>query len=191
MTISNIHNKKKPRKTETPNHVAHQSSLIYLSDFVIDLFIILLCVEFLQYQHSIQYSLHIVDSNPPTPALCLSLLFPYLHTFNLPGKTGDLGKEMCPLRFILVFFSAILAGYFAWRSFRSSPDELDAAFSEDLIAEKSPVSRDDDKQERNLKLMIQNGFWAFVDMASGRYLWRNFKEMKKTEEKVKASQHEF
>jgi hypothetical protein len=27
--------------------------------------------------------------------------------------------------------------------------------------------------------MIQNGFWVFVDMASGSYLWRNLKEMKK------------
>ena len=69
---------------------------------------------------------------------------------------------MCPLRFILVFFSAILAGYFAWRSFRSSPDELDAAFSEDLVAEKSPVSKDDDKQEKNLKLVSFPSFPSWV-----------------------------
>lgn len=91
---------------------------------------------------------------------------------------------MCPLRFILVFFSAILAGFLAWRSFRSTP-ELDTAFSEDFVADKQ-ASSNDDKQERNLKMMIQDGFWVFVDMASGRYLWRNLKGMK-TVEKVKSS----
>jgi len=24
--------------------------------------------------------------------------------------------------------------------------------------------------------MIQSGFWVFVDMASGRYLWRNLRQ---------------
>ncbi|KNA17665.1 hypothetical protein SOVF_077870 [Spinacia oleracea] len=89
---------------------------------------------------------------------------------------------MCPLRFILVFFSAILAGFLAWKSFRSAP-ELDTAFSEDLVADK-PASSMDDHQEKNLKMIIQDGFWVFVDMASGRYLWRNLKGMK-TVEKVK------
>ncbi|KAL8142847.1 hypothetical protein V2J09_015879 [Rumex salicifolius] len=76
---------------------------------------------------------------------------------------------MCPLRFILVFFSAILAGYFAWRSVRSSP-EIDLTAAEDLVQVR-------DKQERNIRGMIQQGFWVFVDMASGKYLWRNLKEM--------------
>ncbi|GAB4843726.1 hypothetical protein Ancab_013691 [Ancistrocladus abbreviatus] len=118
---------------------------------------------------------------------------------------------MCPLRFILVFFSAVLAGYFAWRTFRSSPEIDTGITSEDLLVEK--VLPKDDKEGRNLKRvmnelafffffffnflflefcvlflmlgnggvlqMVQDGFWVFVDMASGRYLWRNFKEMKK------------
>lgn len=58
---------------------------------------------------------------------------------------------MCPLRFILVFFSAILAGFLAWKSFRSAP-ELDTAFSEDLVADK-PASSMDDHQEKNLKMV--------------------------------------
>uniref|UniRef100_A0A151UGH9 Uncharacterized protein n=1 Tax=Cajanus cajan TaxID=3821 RepID=A0A151UGH9_CAJCA len=29
---------------------------------------------------------------------------------------------MCPLRFILVFFSAALAAYFAWTTVRSTPE---------------------------------------------------------------------
>ncbi|XP_061943634.1 uncharacterized protein LOC133667935 [Populus nigra] len=82
---------------------------------------------------------------------------------------------MCPCRFILVFFSAVLAGYFAWRTVRSSP-EIDDMVSDHSPAEKTSL---EDKQEFNLKRMIQNGFWVFVDMASGSYLWRNLKEMKK------------
>jgi hypothetical protein len=30
--------------------------------------------------------------------------------------------------------------------------------------------------------MIQNGFWVFVDMASGRYLWRNLRQTNKNVE---------
>ncbi|KAI7993937.1 hypothetical protein LOK49_LG11G00332 [Camellia lanceoleosa] len=82
---------------------------------------------------------------------------------------------MCPLRFILVFFSAILAGYFAWRTVRSFPD-MDILTLEGSQTEKTSSK---DKQELDLKKMIQNGFWVFVDMASGGYLWRNLREMKK------------
>ncbi|KAF3442214.1 hypothetical protein FNV43_RR16130 [Rhamnella rubrinervis] len=88
---------------------------------------------------------------------------------------------MCPMRFILVFFSAILAGYFAWRTVRSSPGaEID--FLDDSNNEKLPSK----EQQFNFKRMVQNSFWVFIDMASGRYLWRNLKEMKK-EERVKSS----
>ncbi|CAA7061413.1 unnamed protein product [Microthlaspi erraticum] len=75
---------------------------------------------------------------------------------------------MCPLRFLLVFFSAILAGYFAWKTVSSSPE---------LISDDSPVELND-KQGLNFKKKMENGFWVFVDMASGKYLWRNFKEMR-------------
>ncbi|KAI7998887.1 hypothetical protein LOK49_LG10G03071 [Camellia lanceoleosa] len=89
---------------------------------------------------------------------------------------------MCPLRFILVFFSAILAGYFAWKTVRSMPD-MDIMTSEGSPMEKTSSK---DKQELDWKKMIQNSFWVFVDMASGRYLWRNLREMKK-DENVKSS----
>ncbi|ESQ41813.1 hypothetical protein EUTSA_v10015170mg [Eutrema salsugineum] len=75
---------------------------------------------------------------------------------------------MCPLRFLLVFFSAILAGYFAWKTVSSSPD---------LNSDDSPVELND-KEGLNFRKKMENGFWVFVDMASGRYLWRNYKEMK-------------
>ncbi|MBA0716383.1 hypothetical protein Golax_015216, partial [Gossypium laxum] len=88
---------------------------------------------------------------------------------------------MCPMRFLLVFFSAILAGYFAWRTVRSSSD-IDGQVSED--SEKIIVK---DKQEFSFKRMVQNGFCVFVDMASGKYLWRNFKELK-NDKKMKNSE---
>ncbi|CAN8255942.1 unnamed protein product [Cochlearia groenlandica] len=75
---------------------------------------------------------------------------------------------MCPLRFLLVFFSAILAGYFAWKTVSSSPE---------LNSDESPIESDD-KQGLNFKRKMENGFWVFVDMASGRYLWRNLKEIR-------------
>ncbi|KAE8678133.1 putative glutamate dehydrogenase [Hibiscus syriacus] len=86
---------------------------------------------------------------------------------------------MCPMRFLLVFFSAILAGYVAWRTVRPSPD-TEGEVSED--GEKIVVK----EEEFSFKRMVQNGFWVFVDMASGKYLWRNLKELK-NDEKVKSS----
>ncbi|KAK4769680.1 hypothetical protein SAY87_030212 [Trapa incisa] len=88
---------------------------------------------------------------------------------------------MCPLRFILVFFSALLAGYFAWRTVRSSPG-IDPSLQEAASDDTAPRK---EAGELNFKKVIQDGFWVFVDMASGRYLWRNFKEMR-SQEKAKA-----
>ncbi|KAK7380638.1 hypothetical protein VNO78_33153 [Psophocarpus tetragonolobus] len=76
---------------------------------------------------------------------------------------------MCPLRFILVFFSAVLAGYFAWKTVRS--DTKMDVFSEDSAEEDKSLK----KEDFDFKKMIENGFWGFVDMASGRYLWRNLR----------------
>jgi len=49
---------------------------------------------------------------------------------------------MCPLRFILVFFSAVLAGYFAWRTVRSSP-KIDLASDDSIEEEKSSFKKED------------------------------------------------
>ncbi|GAU47821.1 hypothetical protein TSUD_137890 [Trifolium subterraneum] len=81
---------------------------------------------------------------------------------------------MCPLRFILVFFSALLAGYFAWRTVSSSP-KIDLDSDDSIVEEKSSFK----KEDFDFKKMIQNGFWVFVDMASGRYLWRNLRQTNK------------
>ncbi|CAG7891640.1 unnamed protein product [Brassica rapa] len=72
---------------------------------------------------------------------------------------------MCPLRFVIVFFSVVLAGYFTWKTVDSSP-ELDSP---------GEAKEKDDKQGLGFKRKMYNGFWMFVDMASGRYLWRNLK----------------
>ncbi|CAF2342575.1 BnaA10g16670D [Brassica napus] len=74
---------------------------------------------------------------------------------------------MCPLRFLLVFFSAVLAGYFAWKTVSSSSPEDDD--SPDELNEKQGLC---------FRKRMENGFWVFVDMASGKYLWRNLKEMR-------------
>ncbi|GMH18749.1 hypothetical protein Nepgr_020590 [Nepenthes gracilis] len=74
-------------------------------------------------------------------------------------------------------FSAVLAGYFAWRSFRSSSDVDIRKTPEDSATEKAASK--DDKGRRNITTMIRDVFWLLVDMASGSYLWRTFKEMKK------------
>ncbi|KAI0494538.1 hypothetical protein KFK09_024676 [Dendrobium nobile] len=80
---------------------------------------------------------------------------------------------MCPLRFILVFLSATLAGYFAWKSIRSPTS---CAALEDPDGEEH--SEGELKKDRSVRVgrMIGDGFWMVLDMASGRYLWRIIKE---------------
>ncbi|XP_054799947.1 uncharacterized protein LOC129304347 [Prosopis cineraria] len=75
---------------------------------------------------------------------------------------------MCPLRFILVLFSALLAGYLAWTTLRFS-SELETSSATDRSPSKT--------QDFNFKKMIRNGFWLLVDMASGKYLWRNLRSL--------------
>uniref|UniRef100_A0A7N0UWC3 Uncharacterized protein n=1 Tax=Kalanchoe fedtschenkoi TaxID=63787 RepID=A0A7N0UWC3_KALFE len=74
---------------------------------------------------------------------------------------------MCPLRFILVFFSAVLAGYFAWKSIRNDEEDINKDHYEDPSSQR--------QKDTSFIQLLQNGFWIFVDMASGRYLWRNMK----------------
>ncbi|GMI65612.1 hypothetical protein like AT5G18150 [Hibiscus trionum] len=88
---------------------------------------------------------------------------------------------MCPMRFLLVFFSAILAGYFAWRTTVGSSADVDDGNPED-----SGKFVANEKRDSSFRMMVKNGFWVFVDMASGRYLWRNLKELKNNE-KIKCS----
>ncbi|KAG7946683.1 hypothetical protein I3843_14G053500 [Carya illinoinensis] len=75
---------------------------------------------------------------------------------------------MCPLRLILIFLSATLAGFFVLRNlkFDHPPQEQVAAAENDVVT-KDPLH----KNHHSSKAC--SAFWTFVDMASGRYLWRH------------------
>ncbi|KAG0473572.1 hypothetical protein HPP92_014913 [Vanilla planifolia] len=79
---------------------------------------------------------------------------------------------MCPLRVILIFLSATLAGFFVLRGLKSEPEKV--ATTEDVAGpeESLPLST-------KVRSAICLGFWTCVDMASGRYLWRNLAGGKK------------
>ncbi|KVI08410.1 hypothetical protein Ccrd_013221 [Cynara cardunculus var. scolymus] len=72
---------------------------------------------------------------------------------------------MCPMRVFLVFFSAMLAAYITWRSVQTSSEIED---TDDLSTS---------KQESSMIKMVQNAVFVFIDMASGKYLWRNLRQM--------------
>ncbi|KAL3829029.1 hypothetical protein ACJIZ3_017831 [Penstemon smallii] len=74
---------------------------------------------------------------------------------------------MCPLRVILIFLSATLAGFFVLRNLNSpstiqNDDVKDEADSTNAVPFSSKVCS-----------TVGKGFWTCVDMASGKYLWRN------------------
>ncbi|KAF6139286.1 hypothetical protein GIB67_021496 [Kingdonia uniflora] len=75
---------------------------------------------------------------------------------------------MCPLRIILLFLSATLAGYFAWKNIQSASFNGD----EDCASNNGLLKK---KQEVSVRKVVGNGFDVLVDMLSGRYLWRNFR----------------
>ncbi|XP_075521133.1 uncharacterized protein LOC142554343 [Primulina tabacum] len=78
---------------------------------------------------------------------------------------------MCPLRIILIFLSATLAGFLVLRGLKSPPNQTDdvvASSAEEEIASKNTVS-----PSSRFCTVVGKGFWTCVDMASGRYLWRN------------------
>ncbi|PIA53995.1 hypothetical protein AQUCO_00900517v1 [Aquilegia coerulea] len=82
---------------------------------------------------------------------------------------------MCPLRIILLFLSATLAGYFAWTTIRSSSN------IDDVVSYDSTTAPPKKKQEYSFRQIVQDGFYGFVDMASGKYLWRNLKAINENE----------
>ncbi|KAF3964496.1 hypothetical protein ACB098_08G069600 [Castanea mollissima] len=85
---------------------------------------------------------------------------------------------MCPLRLILIFLSATLAGFFVLRNLKSQPQpnsdldlDLDLDHDHDHDVVKDPNSTG--SQSTKVRSAIESGFWTCVDMASGRYLWRH------------------
>ncbi|CAK9142700.1 unnamed protein product [Ilex paraguariensis] len=76
---------------------------------------------------------------------------------------------MCPLRIILIFLSATLAGFFVLRNLKSQPQVV---HTDDSVNNPSESSSTSDKQSSKVWGAIGAGLWTCVDMASGRYLWR-------------------
>ncbi|KAF3327383.1 hypothetical protein FCM35_KLT07501 [Carex littledalei] len=74
---------------------------------------------------------------------------------------------MCPLRVILIFLSATIAGFFLLRGIKSEPEF-------DFNQEETDENNDKEQLPLSAKVgsAICGGFWTVVDMASGRYLWR-------------------
>ncbi|XP_028761244.1 uncharacterized protein LOC114738560 [Neltuma alba] len=107
----------------------------------------------------------------PMTRFCLSSR-PYIDKLPLSGHilASFASPSMCPLRFMLVFFSALLAGYLAWTTLRFS-SELETSSSGDQSPSKT--------KHLNFRKMIGNGLWVLVDMASGKYLWRNLRSLNK------------
>ncbi|MFS7902978.1 hypothetical protein Hanom_Chr01g00018221 [Helianthus anomalus] len=103
---------------------------------------------------------------------------------------------MCPLRIILIFLSATLAGFFVLRNLKSQSDASDAAVEDSTSFSKSSSSSCVEKSSHKVYGAFVNGFlgfisiccvygafvngfWTCVDMASGRYLWRNLVSVSK------------
>ncbi|XP_039823926.1 uncharacterized protein LOC120685874 isoform X2 [Panicum virgatum] len=95
---------------------------------------------------------------------------------------------MCPLRVILIFLSATIAGFFLIRGLNAEPDQFDAD-ADDKTSEsgspRAPVPLHSKHIGVVLKMLhfcssscqhvgsaVKTGFWTMVDMASGRWLWR-------------------
>ncbi|CAH8386380.1 unnamed protein product [Eruca vesicaria subsp. sativa] len=77
---------------------------------------------------------------------------------------------MCPLRLILIFLSATLAGFFVLKKLNNSYDDPLA----DPLTEADHVEdSDSDSRFSKVGMAIKSGFWTCVDMASGRYLWNH------------------
>ncbi|KAF0916582.1 hypothetical protein E2562_007657 [Oryza meyeriana var. granulata] len=72
---------------------------------------------------------------------------------------------MCPLRVILIFLSATIAGFFLIRGLNADPDHDDDG--EGSESPRAPVPL-----HSKVGSALKTGFWTMVDMASGKYLWR-------------------
>ncbi|XP_028752267.1 uncharacterized protein LOC114711980 [Neltuma alba] len=86
---------------------------------------------------------------------------------------------MCPLRLLLIFLSASLAGFFVFRNLRSQPHLV----HHDDAGEASSSAQSSDSSIpafSKVRVAIESGFWTFVDMASGRYLWNHLTSSSKS-----------
>ncbi|QHO23894.1 hypothetical protein HN51_047533 [Arachis hypogaea] len=83
---------------------------------------------------------------------------------------------MCPLRIILIFLSATLAGFFVLRNLRSQP-QLNEGDDDPSLTNSAPTNPKPSDSSKfsiaKVRAALESGFWSFLDMASGRYLWRH------------------
>ncbi|KAG4955060.1 hypothetical protein JHK87_040654 [Glycine soja] len=84
---------------------------------------------------------------------------------------------MCPLRFILIFLSATLAGFLVLRNLGWQPDHITDTELEDANNEDDHTTLTSDAASPSLNNAtsmgaLLSGFWNLLDMASGRYLWK-------------------
>ncbi|KAJ7519387.1 hypothetical protein O6H91_20G036200 [Diphasiastrum complanatum] len=91
---------------------------------------------------------------------------------------------MCPLRVILIFLSASVAGYFAWKTLWSTDRDTSINTTEEAKDSKTSMSRQCCIYERvgTVGSKASAGFWMLVDMASGRYLWHAFMSQRTEQE---------
>ncbi|CAL8160369.1 unnamed protein product [Prunus armeniaca] len=81
---------------------------------------------------------------------------------------------MCPLRLILIFLSATLAGFFVLRNLKSDP-KLDTPHHEEHETDHHHQNPNNSPNRfSKVRSAMESGFWTIVDMGSGRYLWRHF-----------------
>ncbi|KAM1099258.1 hypothetical protein TB2_005759 [Malus domestica] len=79
---------------------------------------------------------------------------------------------MCPLRLILIFLSATLAGFFVLRNLKSDGPKLEMLQDEQETYQLENPNKSP-HQFSKVRSAVESGFWTVVDMASGRYLWRH------------------
>ncbi|KAH7387937.1 hypothetical protein KP509_16G049500 [Ceratopteris richardii] len=77
-------------------------------------------------------------------------------------------RKMCPMRFLLVFFSLIVAAYLACKTYWMTGTE-DAISSDQKDGAEEVNERD--SAFKRVYAKISSGMWCLVDMLSGRYLW--------------------
>ncbi|XP_055820677.1 uncharacterized protein LOC129889414 isoform X2 [Solanum dulcamara] len=80
---------------------------------------------------------------------------------------------MCPLRIILIFLSATLAGFFVLRNLKSQSNIDPAGAGANDNRADSPEGSNSLPLSSKVYGAIGKGFWTCVDMASGKYLWRH------------------
>lgn len=118
--------------------------------------------------HSFLHSQKPLLSAGLLPALILREREREREALQYPSPAGR-EKSMCPLRFILVFFSAVLAGYFAWRTARSSQETGFTSLEDDSNLENLPPK---DHQHLCFKRVraYSNLFFLFFPLGSNSCL---------------------